>query len=363
VGIVGVGNNTSALVQGVYRYSQPEGINIATERQEGILFPKLCNYEIKDITFSVAFDVDSRKIGRDLGTAIYSEPNKYPRIFEEDLKTGTIVQPAPALDGVPEFLEDIVEVDQVSKPSSEELDSYFDFCVEKIHLSKTDVLVNFLPSGSHKATQFFARAAAKGHAAFINCIPSPVVNSPEILELFEKENLPLLGDDLESQFGSSLIHRTLLQTLETRGLEIMRSYQVNLGGNADFKNLQFRSDAKQQSKKKAISTISSTPDRINIVPSGGFLPVLGDNKIGYLMIEGRGWLGMPVNIDLKLSVQDSSNAAGVVIDLIRIAKGAIDQGLSGYVSLSYYFKNPLDRKLDTDEAIEVIRSFNSDTSA
>jgi len=182
------------------------------------------------------------------------------------------------------------------------------------------------------------------------------VHSSEIVQLFKDARLPLLGDDLESQFGSSLLHRTLLKALQLRGLELLHSYQVNLGGNTDFKNLSHRPDAKKRSKLKAISTASL--DRVDIVPSGGFVRGLRDNKVGYIVIEGRGWLNMPVTIDVKLRVQDSSNAAGVTVDLVRLARGAMDRQLAGYVPLTDYFKNPLGQKLNTEEALEAIKRFD-----
>ncbi len=355
VGLVGVGNNASAMVQGVYYYSDADGADAAANGREGIRFPALCGYKISDIEFSSAFDVDARKVGLDLGQAIFSEPNRYPHVLADAPLTGVVVQGAPVLDGVPIFLAEMVEV--AAESSVGQAADLFDTCVRSVRESNTEVLVNFLPSGSDQATEFFARVAAHGGAAYVNCTPSPAAHSPEILKLFEKVRLPLLGDDLESQFGSSLLHRTLLNALQERGLEIVHSYQINLGGNADFKNLSHRSEAKKRSKQKAISTVGLA-DRIDILPSGGFISGLGDNKVGYMVIGGRGWLNMPVTIDLKLKVQDSSNAIGVTVDLVRLARGARDRQLSGYVPLSYYFKNPLGNKLATEQALAVVEQFD-----
>ncbi|MEB3359852.1 MAG: hypothetical protein VKK04_24210 [Synechococcales bacterium] len=360
VGIVGVGNNASALVQGVYHYTQNVDFEDLQPNYQGILFPKLCGYKIQDIEFSVAFDVDSRKIGRDLGSAIFCPPNNYPRVFNEDIPTGAIVRPAPVLDGVPQCLTGMVSVSEDSNgvgSDDAELESFFNYCTAAVIDTNTSVLLNFLPSGSDQATRFFARVAAAARAAFVNCTPSPAVHDESILRLFEEAKTPLLGDDLESHFGSSLIHRTLLKALEQRGLEIVHSYQVNLGGNTDFLNLSHRSEAKKKSKMKAISTTASS-ERVNILPSGGFLPGLGDRKVGYFVIEGRGWLNMPVMLDVKLQVQDSSNAAGVIIDLIRIAQAGVDRGIAGDLPLSYYFKNPLSEKLSTEDALELVCEFD-----
>lgn len=355
VAIAGVGNNASALVQGVLRYSEASVVARGLAGREGILFPRLCGYDIQDVEFSAAFDVDARKIGRDLGEAIFQEPNRYPRVLARDPVLGVVVHAAPALDGVPPFLAEMVDVASQSREST--ADAMAEECVTVMKQSGTDVLVNFLPSGSDEATRFFARAAVAAGAAYINCTPTPAVHADEIREAFERAGLPILGDDLESQFGSSLIHRTLLQALEQRGLEIRHSYQVNLGGNTDFKNLSHRGDAKKRSKMRAVSTVAAR-DAIDILPSGGFVRGLGDNKVAYISIEGRGWLDMPVTIDLKLKVQDSSNAAGVSIDLVRLAKGARDRGLAGAVDLSYYFKNPPNRKLPTEAALDSIRLFD-----
>lgn len=355
VGIVGVGNNASALVQGVYHYTKNVDVEEIQPSYQGILFPKLCGYEIRDIDFSVAFDVDKRKIGKDLGSAIFCPPNNYPRVFDHDLPTGAMVCSAPVLDGVPNCLANMVTVATESNDNTE-LSNFFESCILELINTNTTVLLNFLPSGSDQATTFFAKVAAAAKVAFVNCTPSPVVHDDSVRQLFEESNVPLLGDDLESHFGSSLIHRTLLTVLEQRGLEVVHSYQVNLGGNTDFLNLSHRSDAKKKSKMKAISLSSST-DRVNILPSGGFLPGLGDRKVGYFVIEGRGWLNMPVTLDVKLQVQDSSNAAGVIIDLIRIAQAGVDRGISGNIPLSYYFKNPLAEKLSTEDALAAVYEF------
>lgn len=355
VGLVGIGNNACAMVQGVWRYSDPAYAERMVEGCDGIRFPRLCGYEIRDVEFSSAFDVDARKIGIDLGRAIFSPPNCYPRVVAEPIDVDVPVTAAPVLDGVPDFLAEMVHVAVESRGYMAE--DHIQRCARVVRESRTHVLVNFLPSGCDLATTFFARVAAEGGAAFINCTPTPVAHSVPLRTMFEEAGLPLLGDDLESQFGSSLLHRTLLSALEDRGLEVSHSYQVNLGGNTDFKNLAHRPDAKRRSKMKAISTARAR-DQVDIIPSGGYVRGLGDHKVGYIVITGRGWLGTPVTIDLKLEVQDSSNAAGVTIDLVRLAKGAMDQGMSGNVPLSYYFKNPLTDKLETAKALEAIHEFD-----
>jgi myo-inositol-1-phosphate synthase len=362
LGIAGVGNNTSALVQGVHHYRKTGECREGQPAKHGVLFPRLCGFEIQDVVFTSAFDVDARKIGRDLGDAIFQKPNNYPRLYRDEIRTDVTVTAAPVFDGVPPFLAEHVQVsaDLAAATGTEQL---FAACVEEIRRTKTQVLLNNLPSGAEQATLFFARVAAAGGAAYVNCTPTAAAHSKEILHLFEEARLPLLGDDLESHFGSSLIHRTLLEALYQRGIEISQSYQINLGGNMDFKNLSHRSDAKKKSKMKALSPAVNADAPIDVLPSGGFVRGLEDRKVGYIVVEGRGWLGTPVAIDLKLQVQDSSNAAGMIIDLVRIAQGAFDHGLKGDVPLSYYFKNPVAQKLSTASALEAVRALDRQLSA
>jgi myo-inositol-1-phosphate synthase len=355
VGLVGVGNNASALVQGVFHYRTAAGAAAVASGRHGLRFPVLCGYAVGEVEFSCAFDVDERKIDLDLGEAIFSEPNRYP-VVTGPMETGVVVSRAPVLDGVPAFLDDLVLVAAGHRGRDRNGDD-FDRCIEVVASTETEVLVNFLPSGSNDATDFFARVAAAAGAAYVNCTPTPAVHSDPVADLFLDAGVPLLGDDLESHFGSSLVHRTLLEALEQRGLEITHSYQVNLGGNTDFKNLFHRPGAKRASKRSALSTVSSA-DAVEVIPSAGYLSGLGDNKVGYISVEGVGWLGMPVSIDVKLKVQDSSNAAGVVIDLVRLAGAARERGLAGCVPLSYYFKNPAGEKLSTADALAQIERFD-----
>ncbi|MHC2635160.1 myo-inositol-1-phosphate synthase [Bradyrhizobium liaoningense] len=357
VGLVGVGNNASAMVQGVHFYSKDEARLSLVNQHHGILFPRLCGYDIGDISFSCAFDVDDRKIGLDLGEAIWSPPNNYPRVVTEEIKTKAQVMAAPVLDGVPEFLTEAISISSHSQVPDDAVDDALARCTEQIRSTGTTVLVNFLPSGSDLATSFFARAAALAGSAYINCTPTPAVHSPEIHALFAECRVPLLGDDLESHFGSSLLHRTLLQALEQRGLEITHSHQINMGGNTDFKNLTHRGNHKKRSKMAALGFVAQS-DRVNILPSGGFVPGLEDRKVAYILIEGLGWLGSHVTIDLKLQVQDSSNAAGVVVDLVRIAQAGVDRGIAGNLAMPYYFKRPLSAKPNTADALQAVREFD-----
>jgi myo-inositol-1-phosphate synthase len=348
VGLVGVGNNSCALAQGVHYYGTPEGRRSAESHGDSIIFDQLCGYAIDSLVMSCAFDVDRRKIGHDLNGAIFTEPNCYPRCTHLPPESGVTVSPAPALDGVPDFLRGAIEVDD---DGDRDIEGSLERCRAVVRDSATDVLLNFLPSGSVEASEFFAAVAAEAPCAFVNATAVPIANASVMCKRFEANGVPVLGDDLESQFGSSLLHRTVLQALAQRGFDLRHSYQVNLGGNTDFRNLTSRAETKRRSKFRALGENSYGEERIEIVPSGGWLRGLEDHKIGYIAVEGLGWLGRSVVIDLKLKVNDSSNAAGVAVDLVRLAKGAMDHGVAGAIPLSYYFKDPVAEKLPTAEAL------------
>lgn len=357
VGLVGVGNNSCALVQGAHYYGTPEGRETSSRNGDSIIFDELCGYPIRSIEFACAFDVDQRKIGEDLHTAMFSEPNCYPHCVELPGDAGVPVSQAPVLDGVPDFLRSTISIGKVN---GSEADERFDECVSVAREAETDVLLNFLPSGAVKASEFFASVAAQAGCAFVNATAVPIANAKEINAEFERQGVPVLGDDLESQFGSSLLHRTVLGALAQRGFDVHHSYQVNLGGNTDFKNLTSRADTKRRSKFRALGDNPYGEDgQVDILPSGGYLRGLEDHKVGYITVEGTGWLGRPVAIDLKLKVNDSSNAAGVAVDLVRIAKAAMDNGASGAVPLSYYFKDPVAEKLPTLQALGEIQQLDA----
>lgn len=359
VGLLGVGNNSCAIVQGVAHYATA-GRADAEAHRDGILFPSLCGYPIDAIVFSCAFDVDARKVGTDLHLAIFTEPNCYPRRVDLPAQSGVVVAPAPVLDGVPSFLEEAIEIcDASNRHSAEEL---FDACVAAVAESETDVLLNFLPSGASRAIRFFADVALSAGCAFVNATATPIAHESSLSAKYKSGCVPLLGDDLESQFGSSLLHRTILAALAQRGFDLKHSYQVNFGGNTDFRNLSSRSDDKRRSKLVALGTYSNN-GQVEILPSGGYLQGLEDHKVGYIAVEGAGWLGLPVTIDLKLKVNDSSNAAGIAVDLIRLAKAAKDNGVGGAVPLSYYFKNPTGKKRSTEAALGEVRRLDDEWRA
>ncbi|MEH1166215.1 inositol-3-phosphate synthase [Micromonospora sp. CPCC 205539] len=291
VAVVGVGNNTSALVQGIALYRQT-GSLVGIRRQE------VDGLGVGDIDFVAAFATSDEKIGRDLTEAIFLPPNNFPRL-DCELPTAGV----PVTRG----LVDASEVDRVAAA-----------------LAGAEVLLYSAPSGRPATARAYAEAAHRAGVAFINTTADPVARDPELIERFEAAGLPLVGDDLASQFGTSVVHRALLRLLEERGLTLVSSYQVNLGGTEDFRNLVENPNSKKQSKLNALSTA----DKVELAPLG-YLPHLGSRKVAHLNLEAKGWGETAVSLDVKLTVHDPSGAAGVNIDLIRLAASALRNGQGG----------------------------------
>ncbi|GHJ47531.1 myo-inositol-1-phosphate synthase [Catellatospora sp. TT07R-123] len=312
-----MGNNISALVQGVAVYRQADD----PAELPGVTRPYVGGLHVTDLAFVAAFDVAEAKVGRPLGEAVFAAPNNYPRLVSELPDETTVVAMGARLDGVPPHLSDSV--------GPVGADRTVDDIAGQLRDSGAEALLYSLPTGSAGAVAFYAEAALRAGVAFVNCTPDLIARDPGWAARFTEAGVPVVGDDLASHLGSSVLHRTLLSLVTERGLHIERSYQVNLGGNADFRNLLVRGEAKRQSKHAALGGAYS--DRVSVVPSGGYLPVLNDQKIGYIHVEAAGWAGATATIELKLSVQDSSNAAGVIIDLVRLAVLARRAGFAGPV--------------------------------
>ncbi|REF94787.1 myo-inositol-1-phosphate synthase [Asanoa ferruginea] len=292
VAVVGVGNNTSALVQGIALYRQ-------TGSLVGIRTPVIDGLGVADIDFVAAFATSDAKVGKDLTEAIFMSPNNFPRLAA-DL--------APAGVPVTKGLVDATEVDRVAAA-----------------LAGAEVLLYSAPSGRPDTARAYAEAARVAGVAFINTTSDPIGRDPQWIERFEAAGLPLLGDDLASQFGTSVLHNTLLRLLAERGLTLTSSYQVNLGGTEDFRNLVDNPNTKKQSKLNALSAA----DKVQLAPLG-YLSQLKSQKVAHLNIEAQGWGETTVSLDVKLKVHDPSGAAGVNIDLIRIAASALRNGRGGY---------------------------------
>lgn len=298
--VAGVGNNISALFQGVELYRRLREDGRAEQDLPGIKWPRIGGIGVSDVEFVAAFDVHPNKVGVKFREAVVAEPNNYPLLDVE--------------------LPDLAV--SVDAGLTENDSPAFRRVVRRLRESEAEVLLYSLPTGLQWAATAYARAALEAGVAFVNCTPEIVARSPELLAEFTAAGVPLIGDDLASHLGTSVVHRALLGLLSERGLSLASSYQLNIGGNEDFRNLRERGASKRQSKINALAQEGVDTTNVEVIPSAGYISSLRDHKVAILNIEGLGWAGTPITLDLKLKVQDSSNAAGVIIDLIRIAAAA-----------------------------------------
>ncbi|REH18147.1 myo-inositol-1-phosphate synthase [Kutzneria buriramensis] len=312
--VAGVGNNISALFQGAELYRRMSAQGIAESEFPGVKRPRIGGLGVSDLRFVAAFDPHPNKVGREFHQAVLAEPNNYPLLAGE----------LPAVD---------VGVDPgLSEKDVDETSPAFRRVVQRLRESDAEVLLYSLPTGLQWAATAYARAALAAGVAFVNCTPELVARSPELLAAYEQAGVPLIGDDLASHLGTSVVHRALLGLLSQRGLTLTSSYQLNFGGNEDFRNLREQGASKRQSKLNALAQDGVDTGNVEVIPSAGFVAHLKDHKVAILNIEGQGWAGTPVSLDLKLQVQDSSNAAGVIIDLIRIAAASRRAGVGGFAA-------------------------------
>jgi len=331
VAIAGVGNCASALVQGVEYYKDAKEVT----KVPGLMHVNFGGYHVRDIRFVAAFEVNKQKIGKDLGEAIWIEPNVCAK-FAETPRLGVKVLPGPILDSVaPHMREPFRTYDEKKVDAVNVSDA--------LREAEADVLVNFLPVGSYEATRFYAQAAIDANCAFVNCIPEFIASSQEWGEKFREKELPVAGDDIKSQLGATILHRNLARLCVDRGVEVEETYQLNLGGDTDFLNMTVEDRLKTKRISKTEAVTSQIPYEVptRIGPSD-YVPFLGDKKICYVLIKGRKFGDRPLTITAKLEVEDSPNSAGVVIDVVRAVKLALDRKISGpLVSISSYaFKHP-----------------------
>lgn len=328
VAIVGVGNCASAIYQGLTYYHGNNEDNIA-----GVMFAKIGGYTLQDIEVVAAFDVDERKVGLPIGQAIFEEPN-CARVFVKDVPDGPVVQMGTALDGISEYMQD-QRADRgfrVSDKASVDV-------VKALKESGAQILINYLPVGSQKATEFYMQAAIDANVAVVNCIPVFIASNPEWEQKFIDAKLPIIGDDMRSQVGASVLSQMLQELAFDRGAEVDYHQQINIGGNTDFNNMmvQSRLESKKKSKENVIRAqndirdIPLAKDSLFAGPST-FIPYLEDNKVAYLNVRLRGFGDAPITIDAKLSVQDSENSAGVVVDAIRYLQVAREMGMIGTIN-------------------------------
>jgi myo-inositol-1-phosphate synthase len=331
VAIVGVGNSASALVQGVEYYKNAkENTNVP-----GLMHVNFGGYHVRDVKFVAAFDVNKKKIGKDLSEAIFTEPNCVAKFSEVPL-LGVNVSPGPILDGVADHMKETFNVYNDKEDKTVEV-------VDILKKSGAEILINYLPVGSHNATRFYAQAALDAECAFINCIPEFIASDAFWSSKFEEKRLPIAGDDIKSQLGATILHRNLVRLCVDRGIIVDETYQLNLGGDTDFQNMtvEERLKTKRISKTEAVKSLVPYEVPTRIGPSD-FVPFLGNKKICYLWLKGRKFGDRPLTISVKLEVEDSPNSAGVVIDVIRAVKLALDRKIAGpLISISSYaFKHP-----------------------
>jgi myo-inositol-1-phosphate synthase len=337
VAVVGVGNCASALVQGVEFYRRAAGGSPIP----GIMHLELGGYHIGDIDVVAGFDIAKGKVGRDLAQAIFAPPNNTER-FASVLPTGVEVRRGPTYDGIGRYLCDVV----VESPAAE------DDVADTLRATGTEIVVSYLPVGAEKASRWYAEQALTAGCAYINCIPVFLAKDPSWRNRFQDRGLPLIGDDIKSQLGATIVHRVLANLFCERGVRVDRTYQLNFGGNSDFQNMLERERLQSKKRSKTDSLTSQLDETLSdaqahIGPSD-FVPWLSDRKWCYIRLEGMSFGNLPVNCELKLEVWDSPNSAGVVIDAIRCAKLALDRRVGGALigPSSYFMKSPPEQFTD-----------------
>ena len=331
VAIIGVGNCASSLVQGVEYYKD------APEDQfvPGLMNVNLGGYHVRDIEFTAAFDIDINKVGKDLSEAIFAEPNNTYK-FSDVPHLGVPVHRGMTHDGIGKYLSEIVK--KAPGPTAD--------IVQVLKDTKTDVVISYLPVGSEMATKWYVEQVLEAGCGFVNCIPVFIAKEPYWQKRFEEAGVPIIGDDIKSQVGATITHRVLANLFLDRGVRIDRTYQLNFGGNTDFLNMleRERLDSKKISKTNAVTSQIPYPvekDDVHVGPSD-HVPWLLDRKWAYIRLEGTTFGDVPLNMELKLEVWDSPNSAGVVIDAVRCAKIAMNNGISGALlpPSSYFMKSP-----------------------
>jgi myo-inositol-1-phosphate synthase len=331
IAIVGVGNCASSLVQGLEYYKDADD----GARVPGLMHARFGPYHISDLEVVAAFDVDAKKVGCDVAEAITASENNTIK-FAEVPPTGVTVQRGPTLDGLGEYYREIIT--ESDEPVAD--------VVQVLRDARADVMVSYLPVGSDEADKFYAQCAIDAHVAFVNALPVFIASNPEWAAKFTEAGVPIVGDDIKSQVGATITHRVLAKLFEDRGVELLRTYQLNFGGNMDFMNMleRKRLQSKKISKTQAVtSQIPHEMERasVHIGPSD-HVPWLDDRKMAYVRLEGRSFGDVPLNLEYKLEVWDSPNSAGVIIDAVRAAKIALDRGIGGPVTSasSYFMKSP-----------------------
>jgi myo-inositol-1-phosphate synthase len=347
VAIVGVGNCAAALVQGVQYYKDAD----PAARVPGLMHVQFGDYHVGDVEFVAAFDVDAKKVGRDLSEAIVASENNTIKICDVP-PVGVTVQRGPTYDGLGEYYREMIE----------ESDEAPVDVVAALKEAGVDVLVSYLPVGSEDADRYYAQCAIDAGVAFVNALPVFIASDPVWAQKFTDAGIPIIGDDIKSQVGATITHRVMAKLFEDRGVELLRTYQLNFGGNMDFMNMLERKRLQSKKISKTQSVTSQIPHEmakadVHIGPSD-HVPWLDDRKWAYVRLEGRSFGDTPLNLEYKLEVWDSPNSAGVIIDAVRAAKIAMDRGIGGPIlsASSYFMKSPPEQYSD-DDAREAVEKF------
>ncbi|MGC5049195.1 inositol-3-phosphate synthase [Micrococcus porci] len=347
VAIAGVGNCATSLIQGVEYYKDAQ----ASDTVPGLMHVQFGDYHVSDLEFVAAFDVDAKKVGLDLSEAIFASENNTIKISDVPA-TGVTVQRGPTLDGLGKYYRETIE-----ESSAEPVD-----VVQALKDAKVDVLVSYLPVGSEEADKFYAQCAIDAKVAFVNALPVFIAGTQEWADKFTEAGVPIVGDDIKSQIGATITHRVMAKLFEDRGVTLDRTYQLNVGGNMDFKNMleRERLESKKISKTQAVTSNTSAElaeKDVHIGPSD-YVAWLDDRKWAFVRLEGRNFGDAPVSLEYKLEVWDSPNSAGVIIDAVRAAKIALDRGIGGPIlsASSYFMKSPPVQHAD-DEAHELVEAF------
>jgi myo-inositol-1-phosphate synthase len=360
VAIAGVGNCASSLLQGIEHYR-----SVPPEAQEawGLMHLEMGGYRPGDVEVVAAFDVDVRKVGRPLHEAAFAPPNCTTAVGDSIGKSDVVVQMGPVLDGIAAHMTDWPAAQSFRPADETPVD-----VVQVLSDSGAEILISYLPVGSQKAAQHYAEACLETGVSFVNCIPVFIVSNPQWGERFRAAGIPCAGDDIKSQVGATILHRNLVRLFADRGVKIERTYQLNTGGNTDFLNMLARERLASKKISKTEAVTSQIPydvgaDNVHIGPSD-YVPWQKDNKVCFLRIEGRGFGGAPIELEARLSVQDSPNSAGIVIDVIRYVKIARERGIAGPLLpiSAYTMKHPPVQMPDV-EAARRIEEFLADGAA
>ena len=356
IAIAGIGNCASALIQGIHYYT-PERCR---EGVVGLMHREIGGYLPCDIEVVAAFDVDARKVGTDVMRAIFSKPN-CTKVFQADIPdSGVIVRMGQVLDGISDHMADFADDrtflrSDAKEPTKEEI-------VAELKRSGAEILLNYMPVGSEQAARFYAECALEAGLGFINNMPVFIASDKAFADRFKARNLPIIGDDIKSQFGATITHRVLTDLFSKRGVKLQRTYQLNTGGNTDFLNMknQQRLASKKKSKTEAVQSVAHKrieDDNIHVGPSD-YVPWQNDNKVCFLRMEGLLFGDVPMDLELRLSVEDSPNSAGVVIDMIRCCKLALQSGVGGVLEgpSAYFCKHPPAQYTD-DDAYQMVEAF------